>query len=190
MITKPNNLMKKLFLLVAALFVLAPLAVQAQNSEDSNKSAKIEFIADKPEDEKATVAAEYKFGDISQGDKVEHTFKFKNSGDAPLVLTNVSVTCGCTAPYWPREAIQPGEEAEILVRFNSTGKMGLQNKVITIYSNATNNPERIKIVTNVLKPWGNTPQPFNNSWTYLATSSLWEFVAFLWDLRKNTVFRV
>ena len=133
--------MKKLFLLVAALFLLAPLSLRAQSSEDSNEAARITFTK-----------SEHPFGDISQGDKVETVFSFKNTGALPLVLTNVSVTCGCTAPSWPREAIAPGEEGEIVVQFNSTGKMGLQNKVITVYSNAANNPERIKITANVLKP--------------------------------------
>jgi hypothetical protein len=94
--------------------------------------------------------SQHDFGDIKQGDKVEWIFSFKNEGNAPLVLTNVSTTCGCTAPEWPREPIMPGEESKILVRFNSTGKMGRQNKVVTVFSNAANNPERVTIVANVL----------------------------------------
>ena len=90
------------------------------------------------------------FGDIFQGDVVEYTFKFENSGDEPLVLSNVAVTCGCTATAWPREPITPGEESEITVRFNSTGKMGKQNKVITVYSNAIQPISRVAIISNVL----------------------------------------
>lgn len=90
------------------------------------------------------------FGDIEQGDKVQHVFEFTNSGDAPIVISNVLTTCGCTAPNWPRDPIAPGESSKIEVTFNSAGKIGHQNKVITIMSNATNNPERVKIVTNIL----------------------------------------
>lgn len=90
------------------------------------------------------------FGDIEQGEKVAYTFEFTNTGDAPVVITNVLTTCGCTASSWPREPIAPGESSKIDVSFNSTGKIGHQNKVITIMSNATNNPERVKIVTNIL----------------------------------------
>lgn len=90
------------------------------------------------------------FGDIEQGDKVQHVFEFTNSGDAPVVISNVLTTCGCTAPNWPRDPIAPGESSKIEVTFNSAGKIGHQNKVITIMSNATNNPERVKIVTNIL----------------------------------------
>ncbi|MCV9385546.1 DUF1573 domain-containing protein [Reichenbachiella ulvae] len=98
------------------------------------------------------VNSSYDFGDITQGDKVAYTFEFTNDGDAPLVISNVRTTCGCTASNWPREAIAPGESSKIDVTFNSRGKIGHQNKVITIMSNASNNPERVKIVTNVLLP--------------------------------------
>ncbi|MEM6831458.1 MAG: DUF1573 domain-containing protein, partial [Bacteroidota bacterium] len=49
-----------------------------------------------------------------------------------------------------REPVAPGENAELKVMFNSTGKIGVQNKVITVMSNAVNSPARVKIVTNVL----------------------------------------
>ena len=94
----------------------------------------------------------YNFGDITQGEKVEHVFEFENTGNEPLVLSDVRTTCGCTAPEWPREPIAPGKIAKVKVVFNSAGKMGMQNKVITVMSNAVNNPERVKIVTNVLPP--------------------------------------
>ncbi len=90
------------------------------------------------------------FGDINQGDKVKHTFTFENTGNEPLIISNVQVTCGCTASEWPRDPIAPGEEASITILFNSTGKMGRQNKVITIVSNAVNPRNRVTIVTNVL----------------------------------------
>lgn len=79
------------------------------------------------------------FGDLTQGDKVEHTFKFTNTGTEPLVITNVQVTCGCTTPRgWARDPIPPGAESEITIGFNSTGKFGRQKKVVTIVSNAIN----------------------------------------------------
>lgn len=90
------------------------------------------------------------FGDIEQGESVEYTFEFTNTGDAPVVISNVMTTCGCTASSWPREPVLPGTSNKIEVSFNSTGKIGHQNKVITIISNATNNPEHVKIITNIL----------------------------------------
>ena len=94
----------------------------------------------------------HEFGTIDQGEVVEHVFAFTNTGAAPLVLTNVNTTCGCTAPEWPREPIAPGETSKITVRFNSRGKQGHQNKVITIISNASNSTERISMVGDVAVP--------------------------------------
>ena len=94
----------------------------------------------------------FDFGEITQGAKVEHVFEFENVGNEPLILSDVRTTCGCTAPEWPRDPIAPGKKARLKVVFNSTGKMGMQNKVITVMSNAVNNPERVKIVTNVTPP--------------------------------------
>ena len=91
----------------------------------------------------------HEFGDIIQGDVIEHVFEFTNSGNAPLVLQDVKTTCGCTVPEWPRTPLAPGATAELKVKFNSAGKIGIQNKVITVISNATNQTSRVMIVTNV-----------------------------------------
>jgi len=94
----------------------------------------------------------FEFGQITQGDVVEHVFAFTNTGKSPLILSNVKTTCGCTVPTWPREPIAAGESSEILVRFNSRGKSGMQNKTITIFSNALNATERVRIVSQVKLP--------------------------------------
>jgi hypothetical protein len=79
------------------------------------------------------------FGEIVQGDKVEYIFTFTNTGNQPLIVTNVEVTCGCTTPKgWPRDPIQPGEKGELTVSFSTAGKIGRQNKPIIVISNAMN----------------------------------------------------
>ncbi|MCW5912782.1 MAG: DUF1573 domain-containing protein [Cyclobacteriaceae bacterium] len=94
----------------------------------------------------------HEFGDITQGEKIEHTFKFTNTGTAALVITNVEVTCGCTVPKgWPRDPIMPGGKGEITVAFNSSGKIGRQNKVVTITSNSVGKTNQVMIVANVLE---------------------------------------
>jgi hypothetical protein len=81
----------------------------------------------------------YDFGDIRQGEKVEHTFRFTNAGSEPLIITNVTTQCGCTTPKgWPRDPVMPGGKGEITIAFNSTSKIGRQNKVATVISNAVN----------------------------------------------------
>jgi len=81
----------------------------------------------------------YDFGEVQQGERVEYTFKFYNTGNEPLMITNVTTQCGCTAPKgWPRDPIQPGNRGEITLVFDSTGKFGRVNKVATVMSNAVN----------------------------------------------------
>lgn len=92
------------------------------------------------------------FGDMYQGDKVQEIFKFTNTGNEPLILTNVQVTCGCTSPSWPRDPIAPGGKGEVTVAFNSAGKSGRQNKVVTIVSNAVNaEGAQITFTANILE---------------------------------------
>ncbi|MEN2282622.1 DUF1573 domain-containing protein [Algoriphagus sp. SE2] len=90
------------------------------------------------------------FGDITQGDKVSHTFELTNTGNGPLIISNVAATCGCTVPSWPKDPIPPGKSAEIKVSFNSAGKMGKQNSVVRIYSNASEPIEKVSLISNVL----------------------------------------
>jgi hypothetical protein len=94
------------------------------------------------------------FGDIKQGDVVEHVFEFTNTGDSTLLLQKAYSSCGCTIPSYPKEGIAPGQSGKITVKFNSEGKMGLSNKIITILSNAKNTgeevPQRLSIRVNVL----------------------------------------
>ena len=92
----------------------------------------------------------FDFGDIQQGDQVEHIFAFENTGNEPLILTNVQTTCGCTVPKWPREPIPPGQKAQITVKFNSSGKIGKVNKVVKVISNSITPISQVTITTNIL----------------------------------------
>ena len=92
--------------------------------------------------------AEYNFGDITQGDVVEHTFTFKNTGTQPLVIDRIDVTCGCTTPTWTKEPILPGKTGTVVAKFNSAGKLGNQKKAITVHSNV-GEPTSVYIVTNI-----------------------------------------
>ncbi len=94
----------------------------------------------------------FDFGDIYQGEKVQHIFRFENTGNEPLIITNVEVTCGCTTPRgWPRDPIMPGARAELEVQFNSAGKFGRQNKVVTVVSNAAAGNSQITFSANILE---------------------------------------
>lgn len=91
-------------------------------------------------------------GDITQGEKATHAFAFSNTGNEPLVINNVITTCGCTAPQWPEKPVAPGAQGQIKVVFDSAGKIGRQNKIITVQSNALGQYHRVKIAAMVLPP--------------------------------------
>lgn len=97
--------------------------------------------------------ATHDFGDIAQGDKVEYTYRFTNSGNEPLIITNVTTQCGCTTPKgWPRDPVPPRGKGEIIAAFNSAGKFGKHYKVVTIISNAVNpDGKQLILMVNVLE---------------------------------------
>jgi len=84
----------------------------------------------------------YIFGKVIEGDKVRHTWKVKNTGQEPLFIANVQTSCGCTAPFFPKEPILPGAEGEITLEFNSAGKAkdGHVIKNALIFSNTDTSP--------------------------------------------------
>ncbi len=95
---------------------------------------------------------EFDFGKIKQGDKVSHTFTFKNTGANDLVITNAVGSCGCTVPEYPKEAIKPGKTGKMKVTFDSTGKSGDQKKTVTITANTAAGMETISIKAKVDAP--------------------------------------
>lgn len=96
------------------------------------------------------IESKHDFGDIIQGDVVEHHFEFSNVGDLPLIISNIITTCGCTAPTRPKEPVNPGEKGKIKIVFDSKGKIGKQNKVVTIISNSSNQKDRLFLMANVI----------------------------------------
>ena len=88
---------------------------------------------------------EYDFGTINEGDIVEHTFAFTNTGDSPLLIEKATASCGCTVPKWPNDPIPVGETGEIQVRFDSKNKPNQQIKTITITANTDPSITRLRI---------------------------------------------
>jgi hypothetical protein len=78
---------------------------------------------------------DYNFGKVAQGQVVEHSFEFTNTGKEPLIISECHASCGCTIPDWPRDPIAPGASSKIGVKFNTTGKSNEQKKVVTVTAN-------------------------------------------------------
>lgn len=92
------------------------------------------------------------FEQVAEGTQAAHEFKFVNAGDAPLIISSVRASCGCTTPYWTKEPVQPGEKGIIKASYNSKNRPGSFNKSITITSNATVPVSRVYIKGTVLRP--------------------------------------
>ena len=78
----------------------------------------------------------YNFGTVTDGEKVEYSFRFRNTGKNPLIVTDTHTSCGCTVSEKPEQPVKPGETGFIKVVFNSSGKVGDVQKAITVTSNA------------------------------------------------------
>lgn len=104
------------------------------------KTAKIEF---------KTIEIDY--GTIEKGADGLRTFEFTNSGDAPLIISNVKSSCGCTVPSWPKTPIMPGDSGEIKVKYD-TNRVNPIRKTITVTSNADTPTVALKIKGEVVDP--------------------------------------
>ena len=103
----------------------------------------------------------YNFGTIAEADGFAiHTFTIKNTGDAPLVITRVTASCGCTRPEWTKSPIAPGKSGEVKITYNPKGRPGPFYKTISIFSNGKKGSYSLAIKGNV------TSKPSQPVFTY------------------------
>lgn len=102
---------------------------------------------------------EYDFGTIQEGQVIEHEFKFTNTGQAPLVISNIQASCGCTTPDWTKAPVKPGEEGYVKVAFNSANKSGVQSPTVTIQANTSPNVTRLRLKGNVDRKTASASKP-------------------------------
>jgi hypothetical protein len=111
----------------------------ASGKIDPNALPEIEFVTDF-----------HDFGKLMSGEKVTYSFKFTNKGKGLLLISKVSTSCGCTVSEYPKDPIKPGEGGTIDVSFDSEGRMGLQNKTITVFSNTQPPTNLLRIQASVV----------------------------------------
>lgn len=99
------------------------------------------------------------FGKINEGQKLAVSFRFKNTGDKPLVIESVQPACGCTVADYPKQPIKPGEEGEITGEFDSQGRVGQQHKEITVTTNTAVHAQKVTFEVTVV---GKDPQATTN----------------------------
>ncbi len=113
----------------------------AQKSAEQAKGPKIVFES-----------LVHDYGTIEKNGNGDCIFTFKNEGTEPLLLANVSASCGCTTPSWTRDPVMPGKTGSIKVHYN-TALLGPINKSITVVSNSVdNNREVLRIKGTVKDP--------------------------------------
>ena len=122
---------------------ITPTTVEA-SSTTTDKPAlaltKIEFLE-----------SSFDFGKVEEGKKVDHIFKFKNTGSNPLVLQDARASCGCTIPEYTKDTIAPGSEGQIKVIYDSANREGKIDKTVTVTANTEPATTDIKISVFVLK---------------------------------------
>ncbi len=90
--------------------------------------------------------ANYHFGTVVEGEIVEKIFVVTNTGKSPLLITDAITTCGCTVPSWPKNTpIAPGDSVDIVVKFNTAGKVGMQSKTVTLFTNTVFGREAVRL---------------------------------------------
>ncbi|MFM7628988.1 MAG: DUF1573 domain-containing protein [Algoriphagus sp.] len=88
---------------------------------------------------------EFDFGTINEGKVVEKIFNFTNNGQAPLVISNITASCGCTSPDWTKTPVKPGEKGYVKVVFDSKAKSGAQSPTVTIQANTNPSVTRLSL---------------------------------------------
>ncbi len=164
----------KSLLIVACVFAVTMACKNDSSSNDARESLAATNTTTQPQATTNTPAetvpvgplttisypeTEFDFGEIEEGEKVSHVFKFKNTGSEPLVISKAQGSCGCTVPDWPREPIPPGAEGEIKVQYDSRGKGKTraeggraENKRVTITANTDPVNTYLYIKGTVFKP--------------------------------------
>lgn len=145
--------MKKIILSVACLALFASCNNQAAETSAAAEPQEISTVAE-PDPQNAPAfkfeKEVYDFGQIKEGEKVSYDFKFTNIGKSPLIISSATATCGCTIPDYPKEPVAPGASGIIRVVFNSTGKPGMQNKIVSITANTIPSLTEVNILGNVM----------------------------------------
>ena len=140
--------MKKSILIVAVLSVFAFSSCKdkaADKVSEENVAAAADRDAESGKFPVITFEeSQFDFGTIDKGTHVEHIFKFKNAGDAPLMIVNAKSSCGCTVPEWTKDAVAPGAEGQLLVKFDGSGQNQV-SKTITLTTNTKEGTETLTI---------------------------------------------
>ncbi|MEJ7665529.1 MAG: DUF1573 domain-containing protein [Hymenobacter sp.] len=105
-------------------------------------------------------STDHDFGLVPEGTMATHEFKFKNTGNQPVVIANAQASCGCTTPEWTKSPVLPGRSGVIKAVYNSAGRPGVFAKTVTVLSNATEGRQSPQPQGHGAEQGGNPGQPY------------------------------
>jgi hypothetical protein len=130
--------MKKIILTLSVLFATTFLASAQENASNPN-APEISFETEV-----------HDFGTIDYASDGTYAFKFTNTGNEPLKITDAKGSCGCTVPKWSKEEVAKGQSGSINVSYD-TKRQGPFTKTVTVMSNAGKNPTKVLTIKGVVK---------------------------------------
>lgn len=133
-------MIKRILMIVLSIYVPASISGQTKsvNTIDAN-APKIVFSK-----------TSHDFGELALYAPAFCEFKFYNKGSSPLILSDISATCGCTVPSWPKKPIMPGDSGIIVINY-LPDETGIIDKNVTVFSNATKMPVTLELNGKVIK---------------------------------------
>ncbi len=149
--------MKKTIVLATAFLSMTVFSCKEKKATEKIDSNQVEMATQRDEAAKKVAVMSFDrtfhdFGQIVQGTPQETIFTFTNTGDAPLIITNATSSCGCTVPDYPKNTpIAPGKEGQLRVNFNGSGQNQV-TKTINVQANTANGTEILKIQAFVVTP--------------------------------------
>jgi len=152
------NVYRFLYQIVIIFVVLICVSCSNQNKEDFDSSiVNIPVSADGKNEKTRMPKLEFErthhdFGKLIQGEKVSFSYKFKNTGNATLVISSVLPGCNCTVAQFTQTPVAPGETGSVTVNFNSETKKGLVNSTIVVQANTYPIDTRLTFSANVGLP--------------------------------------
>jgi len=126
------------------------LACSINGNKQDNKT--IESVKASPDEGIAIIEfdrTEYNMGKVVEGEKVGCQFIFHNRGGSDLIIQDATASCGCTVPRWDKEPVKPGGTGTLEVIFDSSGRSGIQEKTVTVYSNAEEKISNLTIIAEI-----------------------------------------
>lgn len=129
--------MKNILIPIALITLFTSCDVRKKNANGTNADVIATKVTNAAPTTVQLLDSVYDFGKIKEGSLVEYSYRFKNTGTNPLVITDAVGSCGCTVPEKPEQPVLPGETGYMKVKFNSDNRVGMTHKTVTVTANVT-----------------------------------------------------